>query len=575
MRVANDKDGNGIRKLVGLGQIALGVGFILKGIVNARGGVPARVDALGQSSRPAQAPGRILKTSRLEKVRNIDERVQKIQELIHKGSLNPEVREKAVEIVTKKCGDRWCVAEKNFLGEVSAVFWALRDPRSPDAIRYVRDHVKVDQFHGADKILKMHAGDCFVKGTLVLRDDHQLVPVEALRAGDRIWGLNCWSTVTQTWVRGYRKTSLIRLNNGSTMRLTPEHKVWVRSCSKHGRASTGSDHCLERTCPMAERELLRVPVSDLRPGDIVVRPSRIPFGRGEQDGRRAYVEGLFLSDGWCEDYRFAISGKDGHPKEAQKRAVAEICTQLGVDTSWQARFIRVNDPEWTRRMALMGGRAPEKHALSIDLAEGPALKLLEGILADSGENTLGGGRTFTTTSRQLFVQARVLLKMAGATCGERYIVDHGGLGTHPIWRLQIWGGRKDGRAEKALRVVEVLDDEREMDTIDFETDDHFAWLPEADWTTSQCDDGNAILAGALLQAIGYPVKLRVIQTTDSSTWSHIYALAGLPPTKPTRWLPFDWSVTDSVPGWEAPGAKEAAATGKPAGIVTRVRDFNV
>lgn len=88
-----------------------------------------------------------------------------------------------------------------------------------------------------------------------------------------------------------------------------------------------------------------------------------------------------------------------------------------------------------------------------------------------------------------------------------------------------------------------------------------------------CDEMSGML-GSLLRSIGYPVKLRVIQDTESPTWSHIYPLAGLPPGAPTQWVALD--ATEPHPaGWEVPGARQCAATGRPSGYVVRVRDFDV
>lgn len=89
-----------------------------------------------------------------------------------------------------------------------------------------------------------------------------------------------------------------------------------------------------------------------------------------------------------------------------------------------------------------------------------------------------------------------------------------------------------------------------------------------------CDDGT-ILLGSMLRAVGYPIRLRVIQDNNSTTWSHIYLLVGTPPMNATKWIALDWSVPGKPPGWEAPGAKQVALNGKPAGVVTRLIDFSV
>ena len=77
-----------------------------------------------------------------------------------------------------------------------------------------------------------------------------------------------------------------------------------------------------------------------------------------------------------------------------------------------------------------------------------------------------------------------------------------------------------------------------------------------------CDD-YAIGMGAVLQNLGYPVKLRVIQTRTSEDWNHIYLLVGLPPQNPSQWVPLDGSMPQPA-GWEAPSD-----------IVKRRRDFDI
>lgn len=168
--MASDGDDKTLR-LVGLGQLLLGGSLIVRGLMNVRrvpvanGGVNGMRVPGGRQLADAPVPseemhGKIIAGVKFYKVANIDERVKYIKQLINKGSLHPAVREKATEILGKKCGEKYCVREKDYMGEISALFWALRDPKSPDSMRYVRDHNKVDQFFGADKLQKLHAGDC-------------------------------------------------------------------------------------------------------------------------------------------------------------------------------------------------------------------------------------------------------------------------------------------------------------------------------------------------------------------------------------------------------------------------------
>ncbi len=482
-------------------------------------------------------------------VGDIDDRVSRIIGQIRKDSLDPKVITQARSIVSARCkaypGGRvdWCVQPKNHKGEIEAIFRAITDPNSIYAVRYTRDHAGVDLFASNNLMDRLPAGDCFVEGTLVLRDDHVLVPVETLKVGDKIWGLDKWTEVKNTWDKGILPTWKIMLNNGSSMRLTPDHKVWIADIDKSVRFATkGSQRW---------KNIRRIYVRDLEPGMVVLQPDSIPFGSDQMVPDQAYVEGLYIADGWSEGNRFAISGRDGHPKEANKRRVQDMCATWGIRTRWHERYLSVLDAEWAARLSTMGTHATNKQVLSIKYNEEATRALVEGILADSGKNTNGNGRTFTTTSKKLHLQLRIMLKMMGITCGESFIQDHGGLGQHPIYRLTL-RSKSEKVSPKPLMVDEIIKDGLALKCCDFETEDHFVWLPEADWTTSQCDD-MCIRGGALLRAIGFDVKCRVVAPAGApNQWSHIYLMVGNPPGENTKWFAFDAAEAQHGPFWEVP-----------------------
>lgn len=411
-------------------------------------------------------------------------RMYQVKSLIHRALFDRRYKGTPITVYPTVAElQQWVAKQKWVADGWDTLFDAICTPEKVQAVGQSGDH----------KI-----GDCFVKGTLVLRDNHELVPVESLRVGDRIWGLNKWTKVTNTWQKGVLKTWAVVLNNGSAVRLTPDHKVWVADCEKH----TERIDARPCSCPVSERKVHRITVRELKKGQVVLQPDRIPFGTETMDNDRAYVEGLYLADGWRDGSRFCISGKDGKTKEKQKHEVKEICDKLGIRSRWHKRYIAVNDSEWSDRVGSMGTHAYFKRALSLNLDEGAALSLLRGIMADSGANTGGWGRTFTTTSRELFVHTRVLLKMAGLTASERYVPEHGGLGSHPIWRLQIRSKKRDdGTSRKLLRIKTVIQDGQQLPCFDFETEDHHVWLPEADWTTSQCDEFAIYLTAAIEKSL--------------------------------------------------------------------------
>lgn len=358
------------------------------------------------------------------------------------------------------------------------------------------------------------ASDCFIEGTLVLAEGHRIVPVESLKPGMKIWGLDRWSVVEAAWYKGLLPVDVIALNNGSELKLTADHHVYVLDCREHPmldddgialpadrfwRGGGNGEHRGGCSCHPEQRVEKRTRVAELREGMALPTPERLPFGNEEPDPDRAWIEGVFVADGWSySNHEFSISGQDGCPKEEQKRQVAAICERLGIPTRWHRKSIAVKDPEWTLRVQQMGHHAPQKHLLSLDLGEAAAAATLRGVMADSGANTRGEGRTFTTTSRELVTQVRVLHKMLGVACGYRYIENHGGLGKNPIHRLGTRPRQQSGRASWMLKVRSIEHAVFEAPCWDITTDDHRVYLPEHDVTVSQCDDLVVLLASCFL-----------------------------------------------------------------------------
>jgi len=400
-----------------------------------------------------------------------------------------------------------------------------------------------------DKSLCMPVGDCFPKGTLVLRDDMEFVPIENIRVGDRIWGRDAWTTVTAHWYKGILNVSAVKMNNGSAALLTPDHHVFVLRCDRHANRKPETPDC---ACPDEDLRMERVRVSELREKDRLIQPKRIAFGTEGMDPDRAWIEGLFVSDGWTRhNTSFEISGQDGCPKEENKRRIQELCEKWRISTRWNRKYISVQDKEWTLRMQQMGHRAPNKHALSINLEEGAAGALLRGIMADSGQNTNGPGRTFTTTSKQLFLQTRVLHRMFGVGCGSTYITEHGGLGENPIFRLFVRVPKEGGRVEKKLRVKSVEHGVVEAPCYDISTSDHYVYLPEDDVTVSNCDD-RCIALGSATLSVGIET-MAVAQAYGTPQATHVI-LAVLDPD--TGWQRVD-PLSDTMPvGKYYPATKE-------------------
>lgn len=156
-------NGNGgtAHRVLGAAKMILGAAFVYEGYKSLFRGVPQPV-LLGETARvdPQTAPGKILKTSKIVNVRSIDDRVAHIQKKGSIGSVSMRVKELVAVVLNRKCGDKWCVPEKNYSEEVKTLFRAVKDVNGAGSVRYVRDHAYVDQFVSAAKTLDLKIGDC-------------------------------------------------------------------------------------------------------------------------------------------------------------------------------------------------------------------------------------------------------------------------------------------------------------------------------------------------------------------------------------------------------------------------------
>lgn len=85
-------------------------------------------------------------------------------------------------------------------------------------------------------------------------------------------------------------------------------------------------------------------------------------------------------------------------------------------------------------------------------------------------------------------------------------------------------------------------------------------LFQGSWRTAQfgggdCDD-HSVINATLLALNGIPSKFRITAPSKSSDWAHIYNLAGLPKTRPGKWVPIDSTLPGNMFGREAPSGKQ-------------------
>ena len=193
---------------MGLGQLALGVASVVMGINHLRNakrqlsGAPAGhvLDGLHAAPRrqrgytPVRVPGRSFMDSgqknirtrngnvqmrmRSFNIRTLEDRIAYLQKLADQGKRDPEVYAFVRRAIGKKCGKKWCIDEKDNLGEARALFGALRQTKPPrmtardvakarrvfgqtrEDVRYTSDIAGVDTYQKPAHTLALGAADC-------------------------------------------------------------------------------------------------------------------------------------------------------------------------------------------------------------------------------------------------------------------------------------------------------------------------------------------------------------------------------------------------------------------------------
>jgi len=496
-------------------------------------------------------------------------RMQIIRHIAMMRGRDPRIASLAVDII-KKAG----VPPRDYKGQAEALLKWVQDP---DNIYYVNE--PGERLQDPIFTIRNGWGDCFAEDTLVLRDDMELVPVQRVKVGDRIWGKDRWSTVTNVWEKGKLPITEVGLNNGSVLRLTEGHKVYVKSCCgpKTGEKMGNGVACTKDHGPLCSlraagwkqcvekygEEERRIKVSELQEGMELLQPDQImqPTEDRWVDAEGAWFLGAYISEGWTEEYRMALSGKDGHWKEATKLRGKAYAESRGWDTRWHERYLSVNSREAAAFVGECGQGALNKRIPPWVLAQGNLGSLDDGLKLDASQNSRGSGWTPGTVSSTLAVQYRVLQRMLGRSTSLKLVTNHGGYGANPIYRVGVRNPSKN--SDRRLCVSTIHREVEEVPCYDIATDDHYVYLPEADCTVSNCDDQILALT-CLFESIRLPWRLviggmrqgRKVRYIEGQPfpadgkWAHIYCMVGVPPFKPTAWYFCETTIQGVPLGWD-------------------------
>lgn len=141
------------------------------------------------------------------RVKTIQERVAYVHQQMIAGTRDPKIYALAREVLTRKCGDEWCLPEKDHKAEVTALFNEVRK-----RVRYTWDPTDYDAFQTPAKTLQLRAGDC---------DDYvSLLGALCRSVGHKVRSRIVQTQGSDTWNHIYLAVNI----NGQWMPLDPSVK---------------------------------------------------------------------------------------------------------------------------------------------------------------------------------------------------------------------------------------------------------------------------------------------------------------------------------------------------------------
>ncbi len=331
--------------------------------------------------------------------------------------------------------------------------------------------------------MRLGWGDCLPLDALVLTGDYELKSLASLRPGDVIVGDGQKTRVLESAVTGLKPVLAFDLDNGCTLRCSPEHRLFLR-------------------------DGVEVRAKDVVVGQRLKSASSLPcFDEGwTLDPRLSPENGAWLAavhaaDGWLdsEGYRFAISGDDENPKRRkleQKARVEAMMSAAGIGTRHHKKYVAVNDRPLTAALKPAGHLARNKRMPSLRLTRTQVAQALEGLQTDASSGSKGQV-TYGTTSPTMALQIRTLHRMLGQSVHVKKWSNHGGLGSHPIYRVTLRRGATDSTPDSwktryALSTdsvgVKGIREDGEALCGDITTDTGKFYLPESDTVVHNCED---------------------------------------------------------------------------------------
>jgi len=497
-----------------------------------------------------------------------EDRINLIANLVEEGSQDPDIRELAIKILHSKG-----VKEKDEIGEIKAIFeWVKKN------IRYTKDVVGRDTYHTAKRILELKAGDCIPLTQRLIVRNKKTGMYEIVEAGDLKDCYNKYEALSYNfleqkwefkdilnWVYKKKKPIVsIRLNNGTTFEVTPNHDLYVLD----GQINHKNNLKLKLR-NVEQLEFIRKNWQNRNTLSSKMRllsAFKIPSLGKTYDENKLWIYGIYVAEGWTSDGKVCIANDDENVRKIIMEKLEKLSVKYTPSKRTKHAYVNIRSNELKTELKRMGEKSINKKfpKFVLSLTEDNIETLLEGYTIGDAYKPKKESkwykrvrRVYNTISEELAKQLFYLHLVLGKPLYVQYQPNHMGAGKNPIWRLYEYkNGQKWSYKEilPYLKASYIFDMKYNgiKETCDITVKDNHNFVLDNGILVKNCDDF-VILLNSLLASIGYPVGARIVSTSPDRPFHHIYSLVY---SKKKGWIALDASEKKNKIGEEPKYAKK-------------------
>jgi len=455
----------------------------------------------------------------------------------------------------------------DYLSEYAAILnWVRKN------VRYTRDPRTIEQIQMPAITVETKQGDCVTTDTKIIvvdaRGHYRVKALSELRDDYHLYQALSYDFSSQRWVfkpitawldKGEQETYRVVQTTGYTFRCTAGHDLLLWSQKK--------ELWEERTLADACGQLHENGARSLKQNWTLLAARQIPCLEqpSEYNDDLAWLAGAYTAEGWSDATHCGIARSGEDRVDVTRRLDALGMTYLVRDARpGTGGYINVHQHALRPLLSVCGRCAKEKH-FPWDLLSAPLpllQKLFDGyVWGDTWVNPRVGDKTrshsshvlmHSTISDELALQLKLAHLIFGRPLsgGGTPVVNHGGLGKNPIWRLwEATGAHYQERMPQLTNIgVRRVEYAGVAPVCDITVADTHNFVLADGTLVHNCDD-SSVLIGALVGAVGAQVRLvagafasspkhpRNGQPLLSHVWLEAYEPASAA-----------WVVLDPVPG---------------------------